>query len=874
MIANQQLNHHLHNSTGLNTTMLRRASTGAAPATVVDVLGDPFPQGFGTDDEDDDEMTLKQSHRRASFSGAVAPIARRRGSNESYCSNINPHVNNHDVAENLHCYDGNNNRNDNSKNVSHSHTLKRSNSHEGNAMMATGNSTRGGRRADYQGRDSFIQPSKTASRGGGYRSDDSKGINPDIVAKMSFRQNYGSQDEDDDDDDDDDGPQFQKSNAYGYNQYSNSSGIDSSNQNHPHHHTKSHNKSHRRPSAASSVKSRASRRGSSNGITALRDSRKQDPLAAAGLYPPKFKKNVYDSDPDDQEEPSNNSEQEDDNNMPSSVTNASYMQSYGYEDHNDPGKISDSEQSQASISSSKRSRRRNSCLIRPGQDVTAVLIGDPLRAGGMMSDRDMEAQAEEEEDDPDSLWNRALKGYAKKTTTMKPVGSRQGGREGVQGNSREATDTEDNALLFEDLQNCIVRKPAPLKIVTTDKPSPSNDAVANATLEISDAKTTFAVNVKVKPEQTWRKTPMTVSYAAPTAENLRASLMNLLSVSQHEPVLGATNKHQKNKLGGGIPGWGDMDVQNLDDASSNPESSNVESDQSYGESMYTTVVIPLEIDSYQQKARRRDSMENTCVDIDNYVKSAAATAASQDQGAIKVPNFKPADGCRNASDFVVRCFSARMRISGFVVLKHNRSRWSKAKYREIFLLPDCKTLTWKEVELDADGNPAPTDNTNTTHSNNVNASNDGGTKKSTSSSKKKRHPRIDLSSCLEIRHAWSADPLTKNKTGTSVLRSRCKESLAGKSFSLIFAKRTLDFTAFSNDQCKVLMEGFSALCFRLQLKAIEDGEDRSDHSSRVLMSDEDWVSTIYGGSTVESTTLTNTNTNNSNVPAVSTPWGC
>jgi hypothetical protein len=70
----------------------------------------------------------------------------------------------------------------------------------------------------------------------------------------------------------------------------------------------------------------------------------------------------------------------------------------------------------------------------------------------------------------------------------------------------------------------------------------------------------------------------------------------------------------------------------------------------------------------------------------------------------------------------------------------------------------------------------------------------------------------------------------------------------------------------------VLMEGFSALCFRLQLKALED-RNSDDHSSRSRMhlSEDDWVSTVYGESTAESASLTNTN---SSIPVASTPWGC
>jgi len=54
-------------------------------------------------------------------------------------------------------------------------------------------------------------------------------------------------------------------------------------------------------------------------------------------------------------------------------------------------------------------------------------------------------------------------------------------------------------------------------------------------------------------------------------------------------------------------------------------------------------------------------------------------------------------------------------------------------------------------------------------------------------------------------------------TGTPILRAKCEASNAFKSFALIFPRRTVDITAVTADQCKVLMEGFSALCFRLQV---------------------------------------------------------
>ena len=149
-----------------------------------------------------------------------------------------------------------------------------------------------------------------------------------------------------------------------------------------------------------------------------------------------------------------------------------------------------------------------------------------------------------------------------------------------------------------------------------------------------------------------------------------------------------------------------------------------------------------------------------------------------------LPNFRPATGCTNASDFIVRCFVARLR-SGITVVKHGRSRWCKSRLRVLHVHSDGRSLSWRPAQ----GEP----------------------------SSNKRPPKLDLSTCLEVRHAWSPDPLNPMFTGTPILRSKCEASNAFKSFALIFPRRTVDITAVTADQCKVLMEGFSALCFRLQV---------------------------------------------------------
>ena len=163
---------------------------------------------------------------------------------------------------------------------------------------------------------------------------------------------------------------------------------------------------------------------------------------------------------------------------------------------------------------------------------------------------------------------------------------------------------------------------------------------------------------------------------------------------------------------------------------------------------------------------------------------STATQTHEVRMPMYLPTFKPATGCTNASDFIVRCFVARLR-SGITVVKHGRSRWCKSRLRILHIHPDGRSLSWKP----AVGEP-------------------------TSS---KRPPKLDLATCLEVRHAWSPDPQNPMYTGTPILRQKCEAANAHKSFALIFPKRTVDFTSVTADQCKVLMEGFSALCFRLQV---------------------------------------------------------
>jgi hypothetical protein len=198
---------------------------------------------------------------------------------------------------------------------------------------------------------------------------------------------------------------------------------------------------------------------------------------------------------------------------------------------------------------------------------------------------------------------------------------------------------------------------------------------------------------------------------------------------------------------------------------------------------------------------------------------STATQTQEVRMPMYLPTFKPATGCTNASDFIVRCFVARLR-SGITVVKHGRSRWCKSRLRVLHIHPDGRSLSWKPAEGE------PTSN--------------------------KRPPKLDLSTCLEVRHAWSPDPQNPMYTGTSILRQKCEAANAHKSFALIFKQRTVDITAVTADQCKVLMEGYSALCFRLQVANLAKGGTKKGAARP--MPEEDGVSVTA------SATLTNVST--------------
>merc|ERR1719491_1294042 len=99
---------------------------------------------------------------------------------------------------------------------------------------------------------------------------------------------------------------------------------------------------------------------------------------------------------------------------------------------------------------------------------------------------------------------------------------------------------------------------------------------------------------------------------------------------------------------------------------------------------------------------------------------------------LHLPLFTPATNCTNSSDYLVRCFVARLR-SGITVVKHGRNRFCKSRLRVLTIHSDGRCLSWKPAQ----GEPRSG----------------------------KKPPRLDLRKCVEVRHAWTVD------RGAAALRS-------------------------------------------------------------------------------------------------------
>jgi hypothetical protein len=201
------------------------------------------------------------------------------------------------------------------------------------------------------------------------------------------------------------------------------------------------------------------------------------------------------------------------------------------------------------------------------------------------------------------------------------------------------------------------------------------------------------------------------------------------------------------------------------------------------------------IDRYNQRARRSASLDKGCINMQDLLEGL--TKKERKTVETPFPSFKPAHGCTNASDYIVRCFCARLR-TGITILKHNRWFWSKSQLGVLRLLPDGKSLTWKPLDSKKDNG---------------------------------KFSKLDLTTCIEVRHALSADPDKRQGNGTAILRRHCTNEMAAKSLSLIFPRCTFDFTTVSDDSFKILSEGFSALCFRFQMERHREEDENVTEES-------------------------------------------
>ncbi|CAB9515583.1 expressed unknown protein [Seminavis robusta] len=206
----------------------------------------------------------------------------------------------------------------------------------------------------------------------------------------------------------------------------------------------------------------------------------------------------------------------------------------------------------------------------------------------------------------------------------------------------------------------------------------------------------------------------------------------------------------------------------------------------------------------------RDSYSSYDSDDDTHsilsLSTATMTTCTKSQNPpLQLPTFKPALGCISADAFLVRCFVTRLR-KGVTVIKHSRSRFQKKSKEYILRLEGEDTLNWYP------------------------ALGQGSSSSLGSTGSSKSGPKqLQLKQCMEVRMASSPDPTNPGFTGTTTLREKCHIADAHKSFALIFKQRTLDITAATADQCKMLTEGLSALCYQLH-KKMNKGRDPSQET--------------------------------------------
>ena len=145
---------------------------------------------------------------------------------------------------------------------------------------------------------------------------------------------------------------------------------------------------------------------------------------------------------------------------------------------------------------------------------------------------------------------------------------------------------------------------------------------------------------------------------------------------------------------------------NEDQADSLDSSSDGFDGQDVNEVLYGTSELKDDIESDQALSVSGRSDDRAAAEVNEDlgfegISSAqslsTATQTHEVRMPMYLPTFKPATGCTNASDFIVRCFVARLR-SGITVVKHGRSRWCKSRLRILHIHPDGRSLSWKPAQ--------------------------------------------------------------------------------------------------------------------------------------------------------------------------------
>ena len=217
-------------------------------------------------------------------------------------------------------------------------------------------------------------------------------------------------------------------------------------------------------------------------------------------------------------------------------------------------------------------------------------------------------------------------------------------------------------------------------------------------------------------------------------------------------------------------------------------------------------VKPVSISFPQSSPPQRKLKHSGDGGDDKSMSTATMTTMSHEPTPpLHLSTFKPAYGCISADDFLIRCFVARLR-SGVTVFKHCRSKFTRwTRPCTLKIEDDGQSLIW------------------------VAATESQSTEDKQKPRSSPRSKRLNLKDCQEVRMAMTPDPSKPGFTGSAVLREKCEAADAHKSFTLVFEHRTFDITSITADQCKMLVEGFSALCYHLHLHGGLQGRQTHHH---------------------------------------------